>query len=151
VGHTRNYELRLLYPDPNDTVNIGAIRGRVLPANPFALATIPALPSGASVTGIFGAHVVAVDTDTGAVIAGTLGGWSCDSSNSVLQFDGSFDIEQLPVGHNYTIYAEPLVGLATPGDFNDALNDLCASGSAAPCTTPEVDVNFNPRIRPDVP
>ncbi|MGA8365886.1 MAG: matrixin family metalloprotease, partial [Candidatus Acidiferrales bacterium] len=34
--------IRMLYPDPNDTVNIGAIRGQVLPANPFALATIPA-------------------------------------------------------------------------------------------------------------
>jgi len=140
--------IRLLYPDPNDTVNIGAIRGRVLPANPFALAAIPAPSQGASVTGIFGAHVVAVDTNTGGVIAGTLGGWSCNSPNFVLRFDGSFDIERLPVGHNYMIYAEPLVGLATPGDFSDALNDLCASGSAAPCTTPAVDTNFNPQILP---
>ena len=66
--------IRLLYPDPNDTVNVGAIRGQVLPANPFALATIPAPSAGRSVTGIFGAQVVAVDADTGAVIAGTLGG-----------------------------------------------------------------------------
>ncbi len=143
--------IRLLYPDPNDTVDIGAIRGHVLPANPFALAAIPAPSPGASVTGIFGAQVVAVDTNTGSAIAGTLGGWSCDSSSSVLQFDGSFDIERLPVGHNYMIYAEPLVGLATPGDFSDALNDLCAPGSVAPCTTPEVDTNFNPQIRPAVP
>ena len=75
--------IRVLYPDPNDTVNVGAIRGRVLPANPFALAAIPAPSSGGSVTGIFGAHVVAVDTDTGAVIAGTLGGWSCDASSAL--------------------------------------------------------------------
>ena len=34
-----------------------------------------------------------------------------------LQFDGSFDIERLPVGHNYLIYAEPLVGLAQAGRF----------------------------------
>lgn len=143
--------IRVLYPDSNDTVNVGAICGRVLPANPFALAAIPAPSSGGSVTGIFGAHVVAVDTDTGAVIAGTLGGWSCDSSSAVLQFDGSFDIERLPVGHNYLIYAEPLVGLATPGDFSDALNDLCASSGAGACTTPAADTNFNPRIRPAVP
>jgi Matrixin len=140
--------IRLLYPDPNDAVNIGAIRGRVLPANPFAFAAVPAPSQGASVTGIFGAHVVAVDADSGAVIAGTLGGWSCDSASSVVQFDGSFDIERLPVGHNYMIYAEPLVGLATPGDFSDALNDLCASGSTAPSTTPAVDTNFNPQILP---
>jgi len=143
--------IRLLYPDPNDVVDIGTIRGRVLPANTFALAAIPTPYPGGSVTGIFGAHVVAMDAGTGAVIAGTLGGWSCDLSNSVLRFDGSFDIERLPVGRNYIIYAEPLVGLATPGDFSDALNDLCASGFPMACTTPAVNTNFNPRIRPSVP
>jgi hypothetical protein len=140
--------IRLLYPDPDDTVNVGAIRGHVLPANPFALAAFPAPSAGAAVTGIFGAHVVAVDADTGAVIAGTLGGWSCNSATSSLRFDGSFDIERLPVEHSYMIYAEPLVGLATPGDFSDALNDLCGSGGEAECATPAVDTNFNPRMRP---
>src|SRR5208282_1517134 len=77
--------IRALYPDPNDAINIGAIRGHVLPANPFALATLPAPSPGVYVTGIFGAHVVAVNADTGAVIAATLGGWTCDSSNSSLQ------------------------------------------------------------------
>jgi hypothetical protein len=140
--------IRLLYPDPNDTVNIGAISGRIVPANPFALATLAAPSPGSFVTGIFGAHVVAVDSDTGAVIAGTLGGWTCDRSSSSLQFDGSFDIERLPVGRNYLIYAEPLVGLALPSDFSDALNDLCASAATSVCTTPAVDTNFNPRIPP---
>ena len=78
--------IRMLYPDPNDTVNIGGISGRVIPANPFALATLAAPSPGSFVTGIFGAHVVAVDSDTGAVIAGTLGGWMCDTSTSSLQF-----------------------------------------------------------------
>ena len=142
--------IRLLYPDPGDTINIGAIRGRLLPANPFALAAFPAPSPGNSVTGIFGAHVVAVDADTGAVIAGTIGGWSCNSSNPALQFDGSFAIERLPVGHNYVIYAEPLVGLATPGDFSVALNGLCSSAAASPCTTPAANTNFNPAIRPAV-
>lgn len=140
--------IRMLYPDPNDTVNVGAISGRVLPANAFALATIPAAYAGGYVTGIFGAHVVAVDADTGAVIAGTMGGWNCNASIGALQFDGSFAIERLPVGHNYTIYAEPLVGVAAPGDFSDALNDLCASSSNSVCTTPAVDTNFNPRVQP---
>jgi hypothetical protein len=140
--------IRLLYPDPNDTVNVGAISGRVLPANPFALAAIPPPSAGESVTGIFGAHVVAVDSDTGAVIAATLGGWSCDASNSVLQFDGSYAIERLPVGHNYAIYAEPLVGLAQPADFGDALNDLCGADSNPACATPAVNTNFNPRMQP---
>ena len=140
--------IRLLYPDPGDTVNVGAIRGRVVPANSFALAAVTAPAVGESVTGIFGAHVVAVDSDTGAVTAGTIGGWSCDASNPVLQFDGSYGIERLPVGHNYTIYAEPLVGLATPGDFSDALNDLCAPSSVPACATPTVNTNFNPRTQP---
>lgn len=139
--------IRLLYPDPADAVNVGTIRGRMLPANSFALATIPAPASGESVTGIFGAHVVAVDSDSGAVIAGTIGGWSCSGSSGMVQFDGSFGIERLPVGHNYAIYAEPLVGLAGPGDFGEALGDLCG-GSASQCATPTVNTSFNPRVQP---
>ncbi len=140
--------IRFLYPDPGDTINIGSLRGRILPANPFALATLPAPSPGTSVTGIFAAHVVAVDADTGAVMAGTIGGWSCNASNSALQFDGSFDLERLPVGHNYILYAEPLVGLAAPGDFSVALNGLCASATASPCSTPAADTSFNPTFRP---
>jgi hypothetical protein len=143
--------IRMLYPDPNDSVDIGAIRGHLLPANPFALATLAEPSSGASVTGIFGGHVVAVDSDTGAVIAGTFAGWSCDPSNLPLQFDGAFDFERLPVGHDYMIYAEPLVGLAAPGDFGIAFNDLCSSGATSECTVPAVDTNFNPRILPATP
>ena len=140
--------IRWLYPDPRDTTNIGALRGRILPANPFALATLPAPSPGNSVTGIFAAHVVAVDADTGAVMAGTLGGWSCNASTSALQFDGAFDLERLPVSHNYILYAEPLVGLAVPADFSVALNSLCASGSPSPCSTPAPNTNFNPTLRP---
>src|ERR1700722_1330375 len=63
---------RFLYPDPTDPVNVGSIHGRILPANPFALATFPASSPGSFVTGMVGAHVVAVDATTGAVIAGAL-------------------------------------------------------------------------------
>lgn len=140
--------IRWLYPDPGDTINTGALRGRILPANPFALATLPAPSPGNSVTGIVAAHVVAVDADTGAVVAGTIGGWSCSASTTALQFDGSFDLERLPVGRNYILYAEPLVGLATPGDFSVALNNLCASATPSPCSTPAADTNFNPTLLP---
>jgi len=143
--------IRSLYPDPNDFLDLGAIRGRVLPANPFALALGPAPSVGASVTGIFGAQVVAVDADTGSVIAGTFGGWSCNPSLLPVQFDGSFDIERLPVGHNYLIYAEPLTGLATPGDFSGALDDLCSPSAAPSCTIPAVNTNFNPQFLPAPP
>jgi Matrixin len=66
--------IRALYPDPNDETHNGAIRGRIVPANPFALAALPATSAGRFVTGIVGARVVAVDSDTGSVIAATLGG-----------------------------------------------------------------------------
>jgi hypothetical protein len=140
--------VRALYPDPNDSVDVGEIRGRVLPANLFALATLPPPSSGSFVTGIVGAHVVAVDADTGSVIAGTLGGWTCDPVNPPSTFDGTFDIERLPVGHNYMIFAEPLDGLVAPTDFGIGLNDLCPAAAASACTTPAVNTNFNPRARP---
>ena len=108
-----------LYPDPADPVNIGAISGQILPANPFALANIPAPATGSFVTGIFGAQVVAVDADTGSVIAATLGGWSCDTASQQLQFDGSYEISRLPLNHNYKIYVEPLEGLVTPANLSD--------------------------------
>ena len=57
----------------------------------------PAPATGSFVTGIFGAHVVALDADTGAVIAATLGGWSCNAASQQLQFDGSYHIERLPL------------------------------------------------------
>jgi hypothetical protein len=143
--------IRSLYPDPNDSVNIGAIRGRIVPANPFALATVPATSPGSYVSGIFGAQVVAVDAASGAVIAAALSLGSCAASNPPMQFDGSFDIERLPIGHSYLIYAEPLVGLTTPTDFSGGLDDLCDSSSAASCTTPAVNTNFNPTILPAAP
>ncbi|HXN27230.1 MAG TPA: hypothetical protein VN902_08930 [Candidatus Acidoferrales bacterium] len=41
-----------------------------------------AAPSpGAPVSRMIGAHIVAVDAETGSVIAGTLGGWSFDAAN----------------------------------------------------------------------
>ncbi|MGA8142724.1 MAG: matrixin family metalloprotease [Candidatus Acidiferrales bacterium] len=140
--------IRSVYPDPNDAVNTGALSGRILPANTFALANIPAPSAGSSVTGIFGAHVVALDADTGAVVAATVGGWSCNGASQQLQFDGSFQIQRLPLNRSYRVYTEPIEGLVTPANFTDALADLCRPNSASPCTTPAVNTNFNVRTRP---
>lgn len=137
--------VRALYPDPADAVNVGAVRGRVIPANAFSLALLPSPDAGTNVTGIFGAHVVAVDSDTGAVIAGAISGWSCNVGGTVPQFDGAYDIERLPVGHNYLLYVEPLDGLAVPADFSNALNDICSASAASPCAVPAVNTSFNPR------
>src|SRR5713226_216423 len=74
LGDDDRTGLRVLYPDPADTVHVGSIVGRIVPANPLAL---PASPPG--VTGVFGAQVVAVDATSGAVIGAVLGGWSCEN------------------------------------------------------------------------
>jgi hypothetical protein len=60
-------ELRVLYPDPTDSVHICAISGRVVLANPLEL---PILPS--RVTGVFPAYVVAVDNAIGTVTAAVM-------------------------------------------------------------------------------
>ena len=146
--------LRYLYPDPNDTLYVGSIRGKLLPANPFALAALPLPTPESPVTGIFGGQVVAVDADSGAVFAAAFSGWSCAPGSAAPQFDGSFDLERLPVNHNYFIYAEPLTGLASPASFSGAFDDLCAinAASGAPsCALPPMNTNFSTRIRPSSP
>lgn len=84
--------IRAQCPDPNDTLNVGALRGRIVPASLFALAVYTAPYAGASVTGIVGAHVIAVDADTGSIVAGTLAGGSCNPADPPTSFDGSFDL-----------------------------------------------------------
>ena len=143
--------LRELYPDPIDSVNVGSISGRIVPANPFALALEPSPSAGQPVTGIAGAQVVAVDANTGAVVAGALGGWSCNASMPPTRFDGSFVINRLPLGRNYKLYAEPIDGLAQPGDIANAWSSLCRSDVTPPCTSPSVNVNFGTRVRPATP
>ena len=135
--------LRVLYHNPADTQFVGSIQGRILPANPLSL---PASPPG--VTGIFGAHVVAVDAASGAVVAGTLGGWSCQAQGPV-QFDGSYSINALAVNHNYKIYAEPLNGAVGPSEVSNALVSLCRNPVTDPgwpplqaCVVPQTDLEF---------
>jgi len=141
--------LRVLYPDPDDTVHIGSIRGQILPANPLSL---PAAPPG--VTGVFGAHVVAVDETSGAVIAATIGGWSCTAPGPA-QFDGTYEIDRLAVGGSYLVYAEPLNGVVTPAQVGPAIDSLCrnpVTDAGWPplqgCVVPGVDLSFTTRTRP---
>ena len=141
--------LRVLYADPLDTVHVGSISGRVLPANPLSL---PAAPAG--VTGVFGAHVVVVDSASGAVMAGAVGGWSCPAAGPA-QFDGSYEIERVAVGHSYTVYAEPLDGVVVPAQIAPAINSLCRNAATDPgwpasqgCVVPAVNASFTARVRP---
>ena len=141
--------LRVLYPDPADTLHQGSISGKIIPANPLAL---PAFPPG--VTGVFGAQVVAVDNATGAVIGATLGGWSCTAPGPA-QFNGTYQIAGLPVGSSYTVYAEALNGAADPSQFNNALTSLCRNTMTdagwpplQACIVPTVNISFTTRTRP---
>jgi len=143
--------LRILYPDSSDTVHVGTIRGRVLPANPL---TLPISPAG--VTGIFPAQVVAVDTTTGAVSAATLAGWSC-SNPGPAQFDGTYSLDRLAVGpaQGYQIYAEPLDGTVTLGNVIYNFTALCRNPASDPgwpsqfaCTVPASAAPFSARIYP---
>jgi Matrixin len=137
--------VRALYPDPNDTVHVGTIQGHVVPANPFALARLTATSANRPVTGIFGAHVVAVNADAGTVVAGALAGWSCDPANPPPSFDGGYRIERLAVGQTYEIYAEPLLGVVQPGSMAGAFANLCSTTNSTPCLPPPVDTNFASR------
>jgi len=141
--------MRVLYPNPADTLHQGSISGRIIPANPLAL---PAFPPG--VSGVVGAHAVAVDNATGAVIGATLGGWSCAAPGPV-QFDGTYQIAGLPVGGSYTVYAEALNGAVDPSQFNNALTSLCRNAMTdagwpplQACIVPAVNSSFTTRTRP---
>jgi hypothetical protein len=133
--------LRVSYPNPSDP-NIGTISGFILPANPLSLAGLPSPSAGRSVTGIFGAHVVAVDADTGAVVAGTLGGWSCDPQQLPVQFDGFYKIEGMPIADSsgnprqYKVFVEPLDLPTDSTNINSALLDLCRQDVPKPCIVP---------------
>jgi hypothetical protein len=148
LGDDDRAGLRILYPDPADVVNVGAISGRILPANPLSL---PSSPPG--VTGIFGAHVVALDEASGAVIAATIAGWSCTSTGPT-QFDGTYELSHLPLNRSYTVYAEPLDGVVSPAQITPAIATLCRNPTTDPgwpplqgCVLPAANTSFTTRSR----
>jgi hypothetical protein len=149
LGDDDRTGLRVLYPDPTDVVHQGSIRGHILPANPLAL---PASPP--RVTGIFGAQVAAVDATTGAVVGATFAGWSCASPGPA-QFDGTYEIDALAVGHSYTVYTEALNGVVDPSQISNAIGSLCRNVMTDPgwpplqgCVVPAANISFTARTRP---
>src|SRR6266436_8826063 len=148
LGDDDRTGLRILYPDPADTINLGVISGRIVPANPLSL---PLSPPG--VTGIFGAHVVAVDQSSGAVIAATIAGWSCAAPGPT-QFDGAYELDHLPISRSYTVYAEPLDGVVSPAQITPAITTLCRNPTTDPgwpplqaCVVPAAITSFTTRSR----
>lgn len=149
LGDDDRTGLRVLYPDPADTLHQGTITGRILPANPLAL--LMALPG---VTGVFGSHVVAVDAASGAVLGATIGGWSCAVPGPA-QFDGTYEIDRLALGHSYTVYAEALNGVVDPSQISNAIASLCRNPTTDAgwpplqgCVVPAVEISFTTRTRP---
>ena len=149
LGDDDRTGLRVLYANPADAVHAGSIRGQIFPANPLAL---PASPPG--VTGVFGAQVVAVDAASGAVAGSTIGGWSCSGAGPV-QFDGSYEIDGLAVGHSYVVYAEALNGAVNSSSISNAIVTLCRNTMTDPgwppllgCVVPAVNTSFTTRTRP---
>ncbi|MDP9339258.1 MAG: matrixin family metalloprotease [Acidobacteriota bacterium] len=149
LGEDDRTGLRVLYPDAADTLHLGSIRGQVFNANPLSL---PLAPPG--VTGVFGSQVVAVDAESGAVVAATIGGWSCAAAGPA-QFDGTYTLERLPVGHGYLVYAEPLNGAVDPSQIGDGTTSLCRNSTTdggwpilQSCVVPPVSVSFTLRTRP---
>jgi hypothetical protein len=149
LGDDDRTGLRVLYPNPADTVHLGSLHGRILPANPLVLP-----PSPPGVTGIFGAQVIAVDAASGAVAGASFGGWSCASPGPA-QFDGTYEIDGLAVGHSYTVYAEPLNGAVDPSQISNAIVSLCRNTMTDPgwpplqaCEVPPVDTTLTTRTRP---
>jgi hypothetical protein len=141
--------LRTLYPDAGDTQYIGSIEGQIFPASPLSLPISPP-----SVTGVFGSHVVALDMASGAVMGAALGGWSCQSPGPT-QFDGTYLINHLPIGHSYLVYVEPLDGAVPPSSVAPALTTLCRNSTTDPgwptaqaCVVPAVNTQFTTRMLP---
>ncbi len=149
LGDDDRTGLRVLYPDPADTLHTGSIGGRIVPANPLAL---PVSPLG--VTGVFGAQVVVMDATSGAAAGATIGGWSCAAPGPT-QFDGTYQIDGLAVGRSYLVYAEALNGAVDPSQFDNAIVSICrnaVSDAGWPplqgCVVPAVDTSFTARTRP---
>jgi hypothetical protein len=99
--------------------------------------------------------VVAVDAATGEVVAGTLGGWSCNPASPPTQFDGFYEIRGLPVNRSYKIYVEPFDLPVDASNIRNALSDLCRSNVVPACNVPRdasgnevVNTNFTTRTKP---
>jgi hypothetical protein len=91
----------------------------------------------------------ASDTTVAWSVNGVAGG-STDPGPA--QFDGSYTIERLPVGHAYTVYAEPLDGVVSPAQINPAITSLCRNSTTdagwpllQDCVVPAVNIIFTTR------
>jgi len=94
-----------------------------------------ATSTGLSVTGVVARRIVRWTRVPALSSPGTFSSGSCTQQIRPTQFDGSYALERLPVGRNYNLYAEPLVGIALPSDFDEPA-DLCSQDVTPSCTAP---------------
>jgi hypothetical protein len=69
--------------------------------------------------------------------------------------DGGYNIQKLPVGHSYTVYAEPLDGAVDPSQMANAMQTLCRNATTDAgwptqfsCVVPAVNTEFTVRTGP---
>ena len=70
------------------------------------------------------------------------------------QFDGAYELDRLPLGRTYSVYAEPLNGAVSPSQITPAIATLCRNSSTDPgwpplqsCTVPAANTTFTTRTR----
>jgi hypothetical protein len=51
------------------------------------------------------------------------------STPGPVQFDGNYEIDRLPVGRSYNVYAGPLGGAVAPSEVSNALITLCRNAT----------------------
>jgi hypothetical protein len=96
-------------PHPDDVAGVRKIYGR------SGFGSLSGTVLGGSRTPVFGAHVQAISTKTGAIAAATLS-----------QENGSFQIEGLDLEDTYYLYIEPLNYLeGLPDAYRSAQKDFC--------------------------
>ena len=54
---------------------------------------------------------------------------AAESKMDTAKFDGGYSIEKVPVGHSYTVYAEPLGGAVDLSQISKTIQNLCRNAS----------------------
>ena len=112
------------------------------------------LAAGAAVVFQDNDNVLAGYSSSGSNFTTTVGMKAGTSPSVTPEPDGTYEIDRLPVGESYTIYAEPLNGVVDPSQITPA-TALCRNSTTDPgwpplqgCTVPAVDISFTTRTLP---
>jgi len=132
-----------LYHDPNDTLYVGSIQGHIIPANPIRCHRRRRESPEYSPHTSWPLMRRAARSSQAPWAAGAAR--RPPGANST----ATYEIDQLPVGQSYKIYAEPLDGAVAPSDVSNALVSSAANShgsrlaAAAGCVVPPANTTFN--------